>query len=447
MKSSDKNAESVTNAAAKRPAEVNYDKVSFYDFKKTPRVPGKFWVGLELLLSKMTMPKVELKIDKINMEGCKPPFILLSNHAQFIDFQITALATYPLPLCNIVAIDGFTKRAWLMEAIGSVAKRKFVNETNVVRSVKAVLNKGGVLSMYPEARYTPIGTLAVLPESLGKLCQLMKVPVVTMMHHGNYLQKPFWDHDRMRNVPLHSVMKKILTVQELQTLSAEEVNARITKEMQYDEYRYWQKTGFKITEPYRAEGLHKVLYQCPACGAEFQMNTEGAELYCEACGKRWELTETGWLKALSGETEFPHVPDWFEWERANVRKQIDDGEYNFEDDVELYSLPGSDKYHYLGKAKLYHNEKGFLIEGHHNGQPIKIERKPLTMYSLHVEYDYFRVIKGRDAVDISTDTDSYFCFLSRRTALTKLSLATEELYKSTRARTRRRKTAEQKDNG
>ena len=38
----------------------------------------------------------------------------------------------------------------------------------------------------------------------------------------------------------------------------------------------------------------------------------GTEIFCEECGKRWRMTELGELEALSGETEFSHIPDWYE---------------------------------------------------------------------------------------------------------------------------------------
>ena len=34
---------------------------------------------------------------------------------------------------------------------------------------------------------------------------------------------------------------------------------------------------------HRAEGLHRVLYQCPHCGTEFQMASEGSRLFCKHC--------------------------------------------------------------------------------------------------------------------------------------------------------------------
>lgn len=38
-------------------------------------------------------------------------------------------------------------------------------------------------------------------------------------------------------------------------------------------------------------------------------------------GKRWFLREDGQLEASEGETEFSHIPDWFQWEREQVRAQ------------------------------------------------------------------------------------------------------------------------------
>ena len=54
------------------------------------------------------------------------------------------------------------------------------------------------------------------------------------------------------------------------------------------------------------------------------MSSKGTEIFCTECGKRWNLNEDGTLTALSGETEFSHVPDWFEWERSEVRKQVEE---------------------------------------------------------------------------------------------------------------------------
>ena len=158
------------------------------------------------------------------------------------------------------------------------------------------------------------------------------------------------------------------------------------------------------------------------------MASKGTELFCTACGKRWELTEDSNLVAKEGETEFSYVPDWFLWERDEVRREVEEGTYHFEDTVDVHSLPRCWRFEPLGEAKVTHSiEDGFILEGHYRGEDYRIQRQPLEVNSLHVEYD-FPHIKPLDCIDSSTENDSFYCFPSRENVVTKLAFATEEIY-------------------
>ena len=413
--------------------DVNYKNKKRYNTAHYPIRQPRFIVWLIRVLSRLTLPKVPWKVEKINMEELKAPYFLLSNHMYFIDFKLLAMGTGKQRINNVVNIDGYYRRPWLMELIGAIGTRKFTTDLHMVKSINKVLKRGDVLSMYPEARYSPCGTLSYLPEALGKLVKMNKVPVVAVVHHGNHLHSPFWNFRNKRKVPLHTTMTQILTAEQVKAMSVDEINAVIREAMWYDEYQYQKDNGIRITEPFRAEGLHKVLYQCPACGKEHEMGSEGAELFCRACGKRWLWQEDGYLKALSGETEFDHIPNWFAWERTQVEAQIADGTYRFEDEVEVFSLPRCWKFEKLGKAKLRHTiEEGWVLEGHYRGEDYRIHRNPLQTNSLHIEYDYC-YIRPEDCVDISTENDSFYCYpLTRTDVVTKLAFATEILYQNAR---------------
>ena len=362
------------------------------------------------------------------MEGLEPPYMILSKHMHFIDFELAVMATKTHSVSNVVNIDGYVGKFFLLEWIGAIPTRKFTTDIALVEAIQKVLKRGDVLAMYPEARYTPCGTTAFLPDSLGKLVRMNKVPVVAVVHHGNHLYAPFWNVRKKRKVPFYTTFTKILTPEQIATMTVEEINTVIRDALQYDEYQYQKEYGIKVTEPYRAEGLHNVLYQCPHCKEEFKMDSEGAEIFCTACGKRWHWREDGYLEALNGKTEFDHIPDWFHWEREQVRQQIENGTYAFSDEVEVYSLPRIYRYIPLGKATLTHDmEKGFVLHGHYRGQDYHIERSPSQTNSLHVEYE-FGPLKKRDCVDISTENDSFYCCTSKRNVITKLGFATEELY-------------------
>ncbi len=422
--------------------DVQYRKKPYNTAKLPIRQPW-FMTGLLALVSRVGMPLgCPFRIEKFNMDGLKPPYILLSNHQYFVDFQLASLATFPHRVNNVANIDGYYRRPWVMELLGCICKRKFTTDLHLLRSIRHVLTKyKDILCIYPEARYSPIGTTAILPDALGKMIKMSKVPVVVMLHHGNYLHTPFWNFRKKRRVPLYTTMTQVLTAEQVASLSAEEINRIVREAMAYDEYRWQREQNIRIDAPFRAEGLHKVLYQCPSCHTEHAMGSKGTQLFCTACGKMWEMDELGVLHAKSGETEFPHIPDWYEWQRAQVRREIEEGRYFFEDTVDVYSLPRCWKFEHLGQATLTHDpERGFVVKGYYNGADYEIERKPIGMYSLHVEYDYC-YIKPYDCVDISTDNDSLYCYPTKQNVVTKLSLATEELHKIHRERLEAEKRA------
>ena len=408
--------------------EVNYKRKKYYNTAHYPIRQPLVIVWLIWLLCKLSLIGKDYKVEKINMEGLKPPYIMLSNHMYFIDFKLAAMGTFPHRVNNVVSIDGYYRRPWLMELIGAIGTRKFTRDLHLVKSIRKVIKNGDILCMYPEARYSPCGVTSYMPDSLGKLIRMNKVPVVAVVHRGNYLSSPFWNFRKKRKVPHHTTMTQIITAEQAAAMSVDEINAAVRQALQYDDYRYQKENGIRVTESFRAEGLHKVLYQCPHCMTESRMDSEGAEIFCRECGKRWTLNEDGTLSAREGETEFSHVPDWFAWEREQVRAQIEAGTYSFEDDVEVYSLPMCWKFKELGGARLTHDrENGFVLEGFYNGQPYRVQRLPLDNNSLHIEYDYC-YIKPFDCLDISTEKDSFYCYPKRENVVTKLAFATEIIY-------------------
>ncbi len=409
--------------------DVNYKNKKRYKAAKYPIRQPLIIVWLIWILSKIILITKKYKVEKINMEGLKPPYIVLSNHMYFIDFELASMITTPHRVNNVVSIDGYYRRPWLMELIGAICTRKFTMDIHLLKSIRKVISRGDVLCMYPEARYSPCGITSYMPESLGMLVKRLKVPVVAIVHHGNYLHSPFWNFRQKRRVPLHTTATQILTPDDIKTMTDAEINQAIRSALEYDEYRYQKENGIMITEKFRAEGMHKILYQCPHCMTESKMASEGSEIFCTHCNKRWTLNEDGTLSANQGETEFSRVPDWFKWEREQVKKQILEGTYSFEDEVDVYSMPRCWRFEKLGKAKLRHNAKeGFVLEGHYNGEDYRIQREPIQSNSLHIEYDYC-YLKPLDCVDISTENDSFYCYPETlENVVTKLAFATEILY-------------------
>lgn len=379
-------------------------------------------------LCQPTLWRHHTKLTKIDMEGVRPPYLLLCNHNAFMDFKVASRATFPHRANYVVAIDGFIGREWLLRFIGCICKRKFTRDTVLVRHLKRVVRAGDIAAIYPEARYSLCGTTAVLPASLGKLAKFLKVPVVTLICSGHHINSPFWSLPDRGVRPTTATMRRILTAEQVQTLPHEQLTEIIKQAFQYDDYRWQKENNIRVTAPKRAEGLHKVLYQCPHCQTEYAMASHGSKLWCTHCGRRWEMTELGELRADEGETMFSHIPDWYEWERSNVRAEIERGDYRFHCRARVDALPNARRFLDLGMAELTHDMTGFTVSGTEpDGKPYRVHIPAQTQYSCHIEYEYLG--KHGDCVDLNTDQDTLYIYPQDCAfSVTKLALATEELY-------------------
>ena len=159
------------------------------------------------------------------------------------------------------------------------------------------------------------------------------------------------------------------------------------------------------------------------------MSSKGTRLFCESCGKSWTMSELGELSADEGETEFSHIPDWYEWERANVRGEVESGTYSSGIlPVTVDTLPNAKKFIRLGEGTMVHDMNGFTVRGTDvDGDHFEMIKPVPSLYSCHIEYEYLG--KHGDCVDLNTLEDTWYIYPHDCDfAVTKMALATEELY-------------------
>ena len=400
-----------------------------FDMRKPPVRTKWYLKPLTMLLSAPDNLKHKNKLTKIGCDDLKPPYVLLCNHNAFMDFKVATKVIYPHCANYVVAIDGFIGREKLLRNVGCICKRKFTNDITLVRQLKRVIQNGDIAVIYPEARYSLCGTTAVLPESLGKLCKLLKAPVATLICHGHHVNAPFWNTKDHGVKGTEAELRYLFSPEELKELSVDEINRRLVEAFQYDDFRWQKEKGIKVAYPKRAEGLHKVLYQCPHCMTEYHMSSSGTQLKCDSCGKTWTMTELGELCADSGETLFSHIPDWYEWERENVRREVESGEYSTgEMPVTVDSLPNAKRFIRLGEGMMTHDMNGFRVSGKTaSGEAFEMVKTVPSLYSCHIEYEYLG--KHGDCVDLNTLEDTWYIYPHDCDfSVTKMALATEELY-------------------
>lgn len=403
------------------------DGIRRFDFEKKPIKPCFLMSLAKYIISFPDLKKRKFVLQKINMEDVKSPYLLLVTHSSMVDFNIMLKATHPEPVNNVMTLEGFnTYTEPLMRSLGVLGTRKFISDLHLIKNIRYCITKlKTIFVLFPEARYSLDGCTSYLPESTGKLVKLLGVPVVVLRIHGNFITCPQWNKINKKTY-VEAQMERILTPEDIKTMKPAEINQVIRQHFQYDDFRWQAENKIKINHPKRAKGLHSLLYKCPACNSEFQTDSAGTLLWCNSCGKKWEMDEYGVMHALSGETEFSHIPHWSNWERECVRHEIEEGTYYFEDEVRVETLPSSLRFHKQGMGRLIQTPTETRLECNCYGKPFTLIRSAMDLESMHIEYDYL----GRgDCVDISIPDDSFWCYLSKRDAITKISFATEEMHK------------------
>ena len=407
--------------------KLSYEKVMSLPRPKhrKPLKPSIFFRTLIRVISVFDLFAARFTFKKKNMEKAgKGPYLILMNHYSFIDLEIAYRIMYPKPMCIVSTTDGLVGKAWLMRLIGCIPTQKFVTDMTLIRDIiYAIREKKTSVLMYPEAGYSFDGTATVLPKSLGGLVKRLGVPLVNIHTYGAFLYQPLYNCLKKRKVKVSAEAECLLTAEEIAEKSAEEIQSIIEKAFTFDNFAWQYENKIEIKEKDRAVGLERILYKCASCGKEGEMHGEGTEIICKACGKKYELTTLGKLSSEDGE-KFDHIPDWYNWERECVRKELLEGTYLLDTEVEIGMLVDHKALYMVGKGRLTHNSNGFKLTGC-DGK-LNYEQKPLSSYGLNSDYYWYEI---GDVIGIGDRNCLYYCFPKKDGVVTKTRLAAEELYK------------------
>lgn len=380
------------------------------------------------IASVLDLIAVGFQYRKIGMDkiGKREPCLVLMNHSSFIDLEIAATLLFPRPFNIVCTSDGFVGKSWLMRLIGCIPTKKFVSDPKLVRDMLYAVKelKSSVL-MYPEASYSFDGTATPLPESIGRCIKMLGVSVVMIRTYGAFSRDPLYNGLRRRKVKVSADMECVLSPGEIVEKSSQEINEIINRCFDFDNFRWQQENEIRIPENFRAEGLNRVLYKCPHCMAEGKMLSKDTILTCQNCGKQYELTEYGYVKALEGDTEFEHIPDWYRWQRSCVRQEIEEAQYMLDTPVDICMMVNMKCIYRVGAGNLKHTAEGFHLTGC-DGK-LDYRQKPSSSYSLYSDYYWYEI---GDVICIGDSKVLYYCFpKAEGDIVAKTRLATEEMYK------------------
>ena len=377
----------------------------------------------------------KFRVKKIGMErlGRREPCLFLMNHSSFIDLEIASTLLFPRPFHIVCTSDGVVGKSLLMRFLGCIPTKKFVFDLGLVRDITYAVRelKSSVL-MYPEASYSFDGTATPLPATVAQLVQRLGVPVVMIKAEGAFARQPLYNNLIKRRIKVSAEMRYLLSPDEIASMDVAAIAKILDEQFTYDHFRWQQENRVRIDHKRRADFLHRVLYKCPVCQAEGKTEGKGERLTCHACGSTWHLDEYGLMQAEHAEQTIAHIPDWYAWERACVRREIESGSYALDCAVDVAVQVDTKCIYRVGEGRLTHTKAGFHLTGCEG--ELDYEQKAVASYSLYADYYWYEL---GDVICIGNQKVLYYCFPKDASIpVAKARLATEEIYRLLQAEKR-----------
>ena len=415
-----------------RTKEMNYREVAALPSAGPlkPRIPSFLLGTLMRIAAIPDLRAVNFTYEKCGMERAgKGPWLILMNHSSFLDFEIASRILYPRRYNIICTSDGFIGKESLMRSLGCIPTHKFVSDITTITDIRYALHDNGTsVLMYPEASYSFDGTSTPLPRKLGALLKMMKVPVVMITTFGSFTRDPLYNNLQKRKVSASAKVECLLTPEEIESASVGELDVILDRSFNLDYFKWQADNGVRTSEDFIADGLERILYKCPDCGVEGTTQGRGLHLRCNACGATYEMDPLGRMRKLNGKTLFPHIPDWYAWERSKVKEDVVSGRYSLDIDVKIAMAVDYKALYLVGKGHLHHDSEGFVLDGC-DGQ-LHYEQGPAASYSLYADYYWYEI---GDVICIGNRDCLYYCFPERRGVVARTRIATEEIFKLLKA--------------
>lgn len=417
-----------------RTMEKSYDEVMALPRMEhqKPLKPSTF---LSLVMRAAAIPDLiatHFKYEKINMDKAgEGPWLILMNHSSFLDLEIVSKIMFPKKYNIICTSDGFVGKEKLMRKLGCIPTQKFVTDMTLMSDIKyAIKDNNTSVLMYPEASYSFDGTATKLPRRLGVLFKSLNVPVVMITTYGSFARDPLYNNLQKRKVKVTAKMECLLSKDEISAKSVAEIDDILDKAFDFDYFKWQKQNRVEITEDFRADGLNRILYKCPHCMAEGKTVGRGVKLYCNNCGEVYFLETDGSISRVNGEAKFNHIPDWYAWERSEVKKAIENKTYSLDSNVKIGIIVDTKAVYMVGEGKLHHDNEGFTLTGTGKLEgKLFYKQKPEENYGLYSDYYWYSI---GDVICLGKKDCLYYCFPEEKDIVAKARTAAEELFKISR---------------
>lgn len=316
------------------------------------------------------------KILRNEIKNKKGPFVVIANHQAAYDFVNIIGATSRLmsfvisnSFYNSLPITGF------FDKLGVIPKQQFQTTPGDMRTIKAVINEGQPLVIYPAGLMSEDGLSTPIPEATYKFLKWLGADVYVARTFGTYFAMPKWSKG-MRAGKTYLDIYKLFSADRLKKAAIEEIKEKTNEALLFDAYREQENYMVKYKKNNDITGLENVLYMCPHCKAELSVKIkDGNIIYCDKCGYEAYSDEYSFLHKLSdiGE-EIRYVSDWSRLIYNDLKQKVSEGQATLTAETKIHKIDyKKHKFYEVGSGSVTLNKDGFVIKGNIDGEEKEIK--------------------------------------------------------------------------
>ncbi len=242
---------------------------------------------------------------KINIKK-SGPYLILANHTSEFDIIFMDML-FDAPLYFVASdqlLNSGKGSTFLKYFFNPIPKSKSMADLTVVKKMLQVIKEKGNIAIYPEGNATMHGGQLYMPEAIAKLIKFLNIPVMFLNIHGLYLSSPRWSYHRKFG-PSTIEKKSVYPPGFFASMNDDEVYAFLKKQL--DTQLFVQPQTIIYDGKKRAEGLHKLIFTCPACDQGVTMFSKGHYLRCSSCGFKGYYDKYGYLVIDGKQYDLPSL--------------------------------------------------------------------------------------------------------------------------------------------
>ena len=316
------------------------------------------------------------KILRNEIKGKKGPFVVIANHQAMLDFvNLIGLTKRPMSFVisksffSSLPIQGFLKK------MGVIPKQQFQTTVRDMKNIRSVVDNGEAVVIYPAGLMCEDGLSTPIPTATYKFLKWLGADVYMAKTSGTYFAMPKWAGG-IRPGRTYIDVYKLLAKEDLASMTPESIREKAEAALQFDAYREQEALRVRYAKGGNLEGLEHVLYVCPHCSAEYEMEiTGGSTIRCRKCGYEQVSDAWGFLENRKKiGPEIRYVSDWSKWIQQRQKQQIlAEPDIRLTSDIQIRMVDSRrHRFAEAGTGRLTLNRERFQIEGVIQGEPVSI---------------------------------------------------------------------------